>query len=110
MANNEHVAVLKKGVAAWNAWRTEHPEIRPDLRFLFMVDVGGGIYEYEADLNEAKLGMADLSGADLTLANLYGADLNGAKLGMADLSGARLTGANLYGADLNEAKLGMAVT
>ena len=28
MANDEHVAILKKGVAAWNAWRDENPDIR----------------------------------------------------------------------------------
>jgi len=31
MANDEHVAMLKKGVAAGNAWRRENPDIRPDL-------------------------------------------------------------------------------
>jgi hypothetical protein len=31
MANDEHVAMLKKGVDAWNAWREENPDIRPDL-------------------------------------------------------------------------------
>jgi len=31
MANDEHVAMLKKGVAAWNAWRDENPSILPDL-------------------------------------------------------------------------------
>jgi len=31
MANDEHVAILKKGVAAWNAWRDENPDIRLDL-------------------------------------------------------------------------------
>src|SRR5207249_2685644 len=35
MANDEHVAILKKGVAAWNAWRDEreprHPNALPDL-------------------------------------------------------------------------------
>jgi hypothetical protein len=31
MANDEHVALLKQGVAAWNAWRGENPNIRPDL-------------------------------------------------------------------------------
>ena len=31
MANDEHVALLKQGVAAWNAWRDENPDIRPDL-------------------------------------------------------------------------------
>ena len=32
MANDEHVAMLKKGVDAWNAWRSKTPDIRPDLR------------------------------------------------------------------------------
>ena len=32
MANDEHVALLKQGVAAWNAWREENPNIHPDLR------------------------------------------------------------------------------
>jgi hypothetical protein len=31
MANDEHVAMLRKGVAAWNAWRHENPDVRPDL-------------------------------------------------------------------------------
>ena len=31
MANDEHVAQLRKGVAAWNAWREENPDIRPNL-------------------------------------------------------------------------------
>src|SRR5438477_137291 len=31
MANPEHLAMLKRGVEAWNAWRTENPTVRPDL-------------------------------------------------------------------------------
>jgi hypothetical protein len=31
MANDEHVALLKQGVEAWNAWRKANPHIRPDL-------------------------------------------------------------------------------
>src|SRR5436190_24209220 len=31
MASDEHIAQLKKGVAAWNAWRKENPNIWPDL-------------------------------------------------------------------------------
>ena len=31
MANDEHIAQLKKGVGAWNEWREANPDIRPDL-------------------------------------------------------------------------------
>jgi hypothetical protein len=31
MANDEHVALLKQGVAAWNAWRDANANILPDL-------------------------------------------------------------------------------
>lgn len=32
MPNDEHVVLLKQGVAAWNAWREKNLDIRPDLR------------------------------------------------------------------------------
>jgi len=87
MANDEHVAILKKGVAAWNAWRKENPNIRPDL--------------YEADLPRANL-----HGANLFRANLFGADLRGADLSKANLNGVNLNGlANLSGANLSNAEL-----
>src|ERR671937_605312 len=73
MANDEHVALLKKGVDAWNAWRRKRPDIIPDLM-------------------EANLVEADLFGANLTRANIrYVA------LVEADLSGADLTGCRIYG-------------
>ena len=31
MANDEHVAILKQGVDAWNAWRRANLGTRPDL-------------------------------------------------------------------------------
>ena len=95
---NEHVALLKQGVDAWNAWREQNPNIRPDLS------------------------KADLSRADLTqerdrdwhhhsvvwpyLLDLRGADLSGAKLEWAGLSYADLSGADLTGASLASAACG----
>jgi hypothetical protein len=32
MANEEHLAILKQGVEAWNKWRHANPRIWPDLR------------------------------------------------------------------------------
>jgi uncharacterized protein YjbI with pentapeptide repeats len=66
MANDEHVALLKQGVAAWNAWREENPGVD--------VDLSG------ANLSRATLFYAKLSGADLSKAILIGADLSGANL------------------------------
>jgi hypothetical protein len=95
MANGEHVAILKKGVAAWNAWRDEN-RIRPDLfgAFLFGAELIG------ANLSGAGLVEANLGGANLSGANLGGANLGGANLSGANLRGANLGGANLSGADL----------
>ena len=58
-----------------------------------------------ADLFRADLSGANLSGANLFRADLSGADLSGANLFRADLSGADLSGANLSGADLSGANL-----
>ena len=86
MANEEHLKVLKQGVAVWDQWRKQNPEITPDL-------------------SEANLRGAHLVGADLIEANLTGADLGGAHLYGAELSRANLSGANLKRATLIEANL-----
>jgi hypothetical protein len=49
-----------------------------------------------ADLSRADLSLANLSGANLSRANLSGANLSGADLSRADLSWANLSGADLF--------------
>jgi uncharacterized protein YjbI with pentapeptide repeats len=111
MANDEHVAILKKGVDAWNAWRDENPDIRPDLsraNLRLGVLVGADLCRADlrgADLSGTNLDEANLSRADLTSANLDKVDLTSANLSKANLRGADLTGANLIGADLRGADL-----
>jgi hypothetical protein len=58
MPNDDHIAELMKGVAAWNAWRKENPDTRPNL-------------------SEANLGEANFGGANLSEADLRGVDLSG---------------------------------
>ena len=58
-----------------------------------------------ADLSRADLFGANLSGADLSRADLFGANLFGADLFGANLLGANLFGANLFGANLSRADL-----
>ena len=53
MPNDEHLAVLRRGTAAWNAWCAENRET--------------------ADLAQAGLRGLDLSGYDLSRADLRGA-------------------------------------
>ncbi len=61
MANQNHLTVLKKDVAAWNEWRRRNPEIRPDLSGADL----RGAYLREAILSEANLSLADLRGVYL---------------------------------------------
>src|SRR5262249_55049042 len=111
MANNEHVAMLKKGVEAWNEWRDENPDIVPDLqRAELNGEILRGANLNKANLDGANLREADLDGAKLVGANLYEANLvwaklRGAHLNDAALDGADLDGANVDGANLDEANL-----
>jgi uncharacterized protein YjbI with pentapeptide repeats len=90
MPNDDHVAMLGRGAAVWNAWRADRDET--------------------PDLSRAGLRGLDLSGFDLSRADLRDADLRGTNLSAANLSGAHLDGANFFkavldGADLAEAFL-----
>jgi TIR domain/Pentapeptide repeats (8 copies) len=121
MANDEHVAILKKGVDAWNAWRAKNLNVRPDLTgakliearlnganlsraMLEVADLHRAVLEV-ANLSEANLAGADLSGANLAGADLSGASLTAAHLDDANLSGAILIRTNFHGADLSGASL-----
>ncbi|GGX16788.1 pentapeptide repeat-containing protein [Streptomyces chartreusis] len=59
----------------------------------------------QADLTGADLSQADLTGADLSQANLTGANLRQANLTSVNLGDAILTSAKLVGADLTDAYL-----
>ena len=85
MSNDEHVAMLGRGAAAWNKWRAEQDET--------------------PDLSRAGLRGLDLSGFNLSRVDLRGADLRGTNLNGAKLSGANLDGANLFKAMLDNADL-----
>jgi uncharacterized protein YjbI with pentapeptide repeats len=91
MANQEQLALLRRGIEGWNQWRNEHAARQLDLS--------------GADLSHAHLSQANLKGADLNGADLSGADLYRANLSLAHLSEANLTEAILFGADLSRAKL-----
>ncbi len=136
MANQEHLAILIQGVDAWNQWRKQHPEVRPDLSGAILskanlcsVNLRGANLSFanfsEANLNEAQLSEArfgDMSDvvnrwpsglleypSELGIGvNLMTANLRGTSLVKANLSGARLYFADLSRANLTSANLSRA--
>lgn len=90
MANEKDLARLWQGVADWNLSRDEDTAL-PDLS--------------GANLSGANLCNATLSGANLFSANLSHTDLSGAELANADFTGANLRGAILHNANLLGARL-----
>lgn len=113
MASDTHLAKLKEGPEAWNAWRRGEPSVRPDLQGLSLSLAqkqwgetnGGPINLAQAVLRDANLRHATLNRADLSGALLSGANLTGARLKQADLRNAILANARFDDADLQEAIL-----
>lgn len=130
MANVDHLAVLKRGPAAWNAWRHSSPNVKPDLSGADLHGLNLQTIDFKGlNLSGAMLADCDLSGANLTKARLieatlrdcilaggilysailHRADCRGAFLRWADLSRADFTGANLSDADLRRTHLARTV-
>lgn len=110
MTYENHVAILRQGVAVWNEWRSRHRRTWPDLmraklrgRNLSGADLSGTNLR-EANLTGAKLRAANLTGAVLFWTHLPAADLRGADLRGLDFSTSDLRAANLAGADLRDSR------
>lgn len=101
MANPNHLAKLTEGVEAWNTWRRNNSDIRPDLSKAVL----SNLVLVGANLEEANLQEADFSGSDLTEADIALADLQGANLLKVSLHSADLTGVDLHEANLAKADI-----
>jgi len=66
MANHKHVEIISRGVAAWNQWRKQDPDIKPNL---------SGVNLFQAKLANANMRQTDLKKTDLREADLTGADV-----------------------------------
>jgi hypothetical protein len=98
MADPRHVARLKRGVTAWNAWRRRYPKLIPDLSRALLIDLDlRGINLAGAHLGRTNLRQTILSRAKLDHANLTGAVLRHASLAEVSVEGATLTGCEIYG-------------
>lgn len=100
MGNPEHMAIAKRGVNHWNAWRAANLRVQPDLTRI--------------DLSDQDLRGIDFRGVGLFKANLSHADLRDANLRQSImiktvLDGADLTGAHVYGASVWDVSLENAI-
>ena len=105
--NRQHLAILKKGVKAWNKWRERNPDIIPQLTGIDLLD------ENCRDLSRYNLDYADLNdvrGTDISFrdASLNKAHLKNVKFNESDFSRASLVGANLENAEFNSIWFGQA--
>ena len=116
MANPKHEALLRGDTTAWNQWRLDQSEIRPELSGLFWPGCSLNLYNLSSsDLRHASLyggsfthsffEGADLEEANLNSAYLFRTKFQGANLARADLSAANLVGAVLTDADLSGVEL-----
>ena len=113
MASDEHLEILKQGIAIWNEWREQNTLVVPDLsgENLHEIDLARtyrnekSIYVNLSDVNLSgvNLGRSNLLGADLARANLQNANLAGSNLRWANLSAANLTDADLSWSELTMA-------
>ena len=82
MAGPEHLAILKRGVEEWNAWRREHGEICPER-------------------SGANLCATTLREASLHKVHLDGDNLGGGRTSTWQTSAGRRSERRLYGANLS---------
>jgi uncharacterized protein YjbI with pentapeptide repeats len=95
-----------EGVEAWNHWRKQNPDARPDLSEANLLGSDLRCAQFHGvDLCEANLSRMDLGRANFSKAYLLGADLSNATLSHGNLTWSNLDGANLSGADFREAEL-----
>jgi hypothetical protein len=108
MANREHEALIKSGVDRWNLWRSENPEIRPDLSAVDFSRKTNTVLKYanlaDCDLHAADLNFAYLKGTELVRANLQGAKCENVTFSHSDLTEAQCQYAFLSRANFFRAK------
>ena len=96
MANLQHVAWLKEGVAKWNARRQSQP-FDPDLSSEDISKALGGHDREDIRQISVHLGGVNLSGANLSNSTLRDTDLSGAAFSLANLTNAKLVGSDFTG-------------
>ncbi len=106
MADQQHLDILRQGVAAWNAWRAQHPTIRPDFSGTTLHEMDLFDPRYNVNLKGANFSHTHFSGMNLGFADLREADFREASMGLGTVahgsSHVMLASADLRGADLQK--------
>lgn len=104
MASSDHIQRLAKGAESWNRWRKDNPSLQPDLAGCVLGEVVGR----DADLTGIDLSGADLTSANLTGISLGGDDWTGSELLLASEGITEVESANVPGASFRRARLSKA--
>lgn len=105
MAVKEHTELIHLGYPIWNEWRSNNPDIVPDLSNWDLA----GAYLANMDLTQANFEKANLKKAVLSNSILHYANLSSAVMEEAVLDRANLSRANLSGANLVKSSLSYAI-
>jgi uncharacterized protein YjbI with pentapeptide repeats len=116
MTDPNHLAILHQGATIWNEWRSNNPDVNPDLtgvnlnRFDFSYYNLARVNFDNANLTQARFHYAPLSEATFNGTNLAGVDLSRKNLAYTslvrvNLRGAILSESSLYRSDLSYACL-----
>jgi len=106
MPDFQFLDLLQQGVRAWNRWRRNHPNIKPDLSRcdLRKMDCTGANFArtsfVEADLTNADLSQAKLHGASFAGANLDATFLTQCDLSTCSFKRASMVNINLANSNL----------
>lgn len=116
MASKKSIHAIRKGKDAWNKYKSEHPNIVPDLKD---ADLSGkdfsGYNLQNTDLSGAKLNNCQffetklfrvgLSGANLNNSRFFHCNMRRSDLSKANLSGVEFSSCALEGSGLNDANI-----
>ena len=118
MAIEQHLAMFKQGVDAWNHWRDANPSLQPDLSRVnfwsletsdpYLMESLWNVWRLEREsynLKNINFTSTKLRGACLSSASLRGARFNCADLSFADFRNATVNRAQFREAKLKAAKL-----
>jgi uncharacterized protein YjbI with pentapeptide repeats len=111
MANLDHIKILNQGAQIWNDWRKNNPEVIPDFSgFIFTYTYNDVPNLTGVDLSHANLQGADITGPDrdwpgetaptFENANFEAADLSGISMFRTHFTNANLRNANFQGANI----------